>query len=72
MSLHHLVVDDSRPLPSKTVARIFYTGQPASEVIDHAKQLANSGSDHVIFNVADEGTPVERLGTEVLPALAEF
>ena len=36
--------------------------------------MAVLGFDHVIFNVFDDylGTPVEALGTDVVPALAEL
>jgi F420-dependent oxidoreductase-like protein len=59
---------------AKTVGGFFYNGQPTSEIADQARPLAELGFDHVIFNVYDDyqGTPVERLGTEVLPALAEL
>lgn len=59
---------------SKTVGGFFYTGQPASEIIDQVRPMAELGFDHVTFNVFDDyqGTPVERLGTEVVPALAEL
>lgn len=59
---------------SKTVMGLTYNGQPAAEVIDQARPLAALGFDHVIFNVVDDsvGTPIERLGAEVLPALAEL
>ena len=59
---------------SKTVGGFFYTGQPASEIIDQVRPMGELGFDHVIFNVFDDyqGTPVERLGAEVVPALAEM
>ncbi|MCZ7533874.1 MAG: LLM class F420-dependent oxidoreductase [Acidimicrobiia bacterium] len=59
---------------SKTVGGFFYTGQPLSEIVEQVKPLAEVGFDHAIFNVYDDylGTPVERLATEVLPAIAEL
>jgi alkanesulfonate monooxygenase len=59
---------------SKTVGGFMYTGQPVSEIIDQARPLAALGFDHVMFNVYDDyqGTPIERLGREVVPALAEM
>ena len=64
---------DAREI-SKTVAGFLYRGQPAAEVIEEARSLAGLGFDHVIFNVFDdyEGTPIEVLGRDVLPALAEL
>lgn len=59
---------------SKTVAGFIYTGQPTAEVVEQARPLAAMGFDHVIFNAVNdyEGTPIEHLGAEVLPALAEL
>ena len=59
---------------SKTVGGILYTGQAADEIIEQARTLAEIGFDHLFFNVFDDylGTPLERLGAEVLPALAEL
>jgi F420-dependent oxidoreductase-like protein len=59
---------------SKTIGGFFYTGQSVTEIVDRARPLAELGFDHVIFNVADDhrGTPVARLGSEVLPVLAEL
>jgi F420-dependent oxidoreductase-like protein len=59
---------------SKTVAGLIYTGQPPGEILDQCRGLAGVGADHVIFNVADdhEITPLETLGREVLPGLAEL
>jgi alkanesulfonate monooxygenase SsuD/methylene tetrahydromethanopterin reductase-like flavin-dependent oxidoreductase (luciferase family) len=59
---------------SKTVGGFSYTGQTVGEIIDLARPLAALGFDHVIFNVYDDyqGAPVQRLGAEVLPALAEL
>jgi alkanesulfonate monooxygenase len=59
---------------SKTLAGFMYTGQDAAEVIEQATAMAHLGFDHVIFNVIDDyqGSPIETLGTEVLPALAEL
>ena len=59
---------------SKTVGGLIYTGQSASEMIDQVRPLADMGSDHAIFNVIDDyqGTPIETLGAEVLPAVVEL
>ena len=59
---------------SKTVGGFFYTGQPVSDLVVQLRPLAELGFDHVIFNVYNDyqGTPVQRLGTEVLPALADM
>lgn len=59
---------------SKTVGGFLYTGQPTAEIIEQARPLAALGFDHAIFNVYDdyEGTPIERLGAEVMPALADL
>jgi F420-dependent oxidoreductase-like protein len=59
---------------SKTVAGFMYTGQPTSEIVDQARPLAAMGFDHVIFNVINdhEVTPIEQLGAEAVPALAEL
>ncbi|MEZ5175105.1 MAG: LLM class F420-dependent oxidoreductase [Acidimicrobiia bacterium] len=59
---------------SKTAGGFFYTGQPVAEIVDQVRPLVKIGFDHIIFNVYDDyqGTPVERLGSAVLPALAEL
>ena len=59
---------------SKTAAFIIYTGQPAAEIVDQARPLAAMGFDHVMFSVPEDhkGTPIERLGVEIVPALAEL
>jgi alkanesulfonate monooxygenase len=59
---------------SKTVGGLIYTGQPANEMIDQIRPLAEMGFDHAIFNVFDDyqGTPIETLGAEVLPVIAEL
>lgn len=59
---------------SKTVGGFLYTGQSTAEIVDQARPLAELGFDHVIFNVYDDyqGTPVQQLSAEVLPALAEL
>lgn len=57
-----------------TVAGFFYTGQSPSDIVEQARPLAEIGFDHVIFNVYDDyqGSPITRLGAEVLPALADL
>lgn len=59
---------------SKTVGGLIYQGQPTSELVEQAAGLANLGFDHVLFNAFNDwqGTPIETLGKEVLPAIAEL
>jgi F420-dependent oxidoreductase-like protein len=58
---------------SKTVGvNVNLEEQSPGQVIDQCATLAALGFDHAIFNIAadHEITPIERLGQEVLPALA--
>lgn len=59
---------------SKTAAFIIYTGQPTAEIVDQARPLAAMGFDHVMFAIPEDhkGTPIEALGAEIVPALAEL
>lgn len=59
---------------SRTVSGFIYTGQPVAEIVDQARPLAAMGFDHVIFNVVNdhEVSPIETIGREIIPALAEL
>lgn len=59
---------------SKTVSGFIYTDQSTDDLVEQARPLAAMGFDHVIFNVVNdyEGTPIQHLGEEVLPVLAEL
>ena len=49
-------------------------GMSASDLIALCRQLANVGIQHFIFSMANvhEITPLEVIGREVIPAVAEF
>lgn len=61
----------------KTALRTVHLGpgkMSAKDVIDECRALAGVGIQHVIFNMydVDQLTPLEILGREILPAVAEF
>ena len=49
-------------------------GMSASDLIALCRQLAGAGIQHFIFSMANvhEITPLEVIGREVIPAVAEF
>ncbi len=58
----------------KTVAGFIHSGQPTSEFVRQLEPLATMGFSHAIFNVYDDytGIPLETMGRELIPALAEL